>query len=127
MNRYVLTVMPTPAWTRLLLTDGQDEMLRATLPTPALVRHPRAARTLLEGLSLWLDCRLRVVLCVAGRDSSFCLELTDELGRGVCTVFYTVEVMPTECLRSPRTLRGVSDFRLLHRARNRALAEGDMP
>ena len=101
MNRYVLTVMPSPAWTRLLLTDGQDEMLRATLPTPILVRHSRAAKTLLEGLSLWLDCRLRVVLCVAGKDSSFCLELTDELGRGACTVFYTVEVVSPECLQRP--------------------------
>jgi hypothetical protein len=69
MNRYVLTIMPTPAWTRLLLTEGPDELLRATLPTPVLIRHTRAARALLEGLSLWLDSRLHVVLCVVACSS----------------------------------------------------------
>jgi len=48
-----LIVKPSSLTTRMLLTFGQDELLRAVLPSP-LEAHPRAATTLCEALSLWL-------------------------------------------------------------------------
>ena len=51
-------------WTKLLLLHGPDEILKARLPPPLQVRHERAAATLLEGLSQWLDTRLPVALSV---------------------------------------------------------------
>jgi hypothetical protein len=65
---------------------GPDELLRAILPAPTRVRHERAVMTFLEGLSLWLDATLPVVLSVDARQASFCLGLTDELGLGARSV-----------------------------------------
>src|SRR5215813_14002192 len=64
MDSYTAVLSPTAKWTRLLVSHGPDELLRAILPPPAQVRHRYAAATLLEGLSLWLDTRLAVVLSV---------------------------------------------------------------
>ena len=92
MSGYTVSIAPSAMRTRLLVMQGRDELVRAMLPAPASVRHERAAPTLLEGLSLWLDASLRVVLSAGERESSFCLGLTDELGRGGQSVFYAVEV-----------------------------------
>jgi hypothetical protein len=110
MERYAITVAPSGARTRLLLTSGPDELMRAVLPPPREIRHDRAAVTLLEGLSLWLDQRLRVVLSADTRDASFCLGLTDELGCGCGSIFYDVEVVERGPRRRGTRLRGVGDF-----------------
>lgn len=111
MDRFRVTLVPSATRTRLLLTHGPDELARAVLPPPALVRHWRAAPTLLEGLSQWLDAPLSVVLSVDEQAASFCLGLTDELGCGRRGLYYDVRVAE-RARRRPRGrhLRGLGSF-----------------
>jgi hypothetical protein len=111
MEPYKLVLAPTSRWTRVLVTQGPDELLRAILPPPSQVRHERAGPLFLESLAMWLDTALPVVLSVAGRDAPFCLGLTDEMGVGQRSLYYRVEVSTRE-VRRPRgtRIRGVGDF-----------------
>jgi len=119
MESYRLVLSPSSKWTKVLLSHGPDELLKALLPPPSQVRHERAATTLLEALSLWLDSTLPVVLCVDARDASCCLGLTDEMGVGIRSVYYGVEVTEREDARRRRGIRipGVGDFRDLRQLR----------
>ena len=72
-------IKSTPWATRLLATYGEDEILRAALPPPTPL-HPRAAATLLEGLSLWYQRQVRVVLYADAQGVSCGLGLCDGLG-----------------------------------------------
>ena len=109
--RYTVVIIPSPARTRVLVSHGCDELLRAILPPPSSVRHERATIEFLEGLSLWLDARLHVVLCVDARAAGFCLALTNELGVGMRSVFFDVEVhAPRTRQRRGRRIRGIGDF-----------------
>ena len=54
-----LLLKPTSTSTRLLMTYGEDEILRAVLPPPPQL-HPRVAPTLCEGLSLWYQRPLSI-------------------------------------------------------------------
>ncbi len=98
MDEYSVYLTPSSRQTVLTLRLGRKEILRGVLPPPTAVRHERAAQVFLAGLSQWLDVRLRVVLCADEQESSFCLGLTDELGRGDASVYYAIEVPR----RSPR-------------------------
>lgn len=95
---------------RLGLTRGEDELLRACLPPPSQLQSFKPARALLESLSAWLDVRLRVVWSAADPVDASALDLTDELGTGLRTVFYEVEPVVLG-RRRPTRLRGVGDFR----------------
>jgi hypothetical protein len=119
MDSYRLLLSPSSKWTKVLLRHGPDELLKALLPPPSQVRHERAATTLLEALSLWLDTTLPVALCVDAQEASFCLGLTDEMGIGVRSVYYRVEVTEREGARPRRGIRipGVGDFRDLRQLR----------
>jgi hypothetical protein len=89
----------------MLLTFGQDELMRAVLPSP-LEAHPRAAVILCEALSLWLEQPLSVVLYADVRDASYGLGLCDAFGFGQRSVHYEVDVVdPT------RRRRGLGSFR----------------
>lgn len=115
---YTVVMVPTTIGTSALVSHGPDELLRALLPAPSKVRHERAATTFLEGVSLWLDAKLRVVLCVDARAAGFCLGLTDEMGRGIRTVFYEVEVRELEARhRREQRIRGIGDFAELRQQR----------
>jgi hypothetical protein len=120
MDSYKVVLSPTTKWTRVLVSQGPDELLRAILPPPSQVRHERAVATLLEGLSLWLDTRLAVALSVDAKEVGFCLGLTDELGMGARSVFYHVDVAERgRRWRRGTRIRGVGDFgdlRQLHLA-----------
>ncbi|HEY6172951.1 MAG TPA: hypothetical protein VIX73_00855 [Kofleriaceae bacterium] len=95
----------------MLVTEGSDELLRAVLPSPSQLRHERATTTFLEGLALWLDAKLHVVLSVDAKEAGFCLGLTDEMGVGVRSLFFDVEVRDRRARRRPgRRIRGVGDF-----------------
>ena len=98
----LLTLVPSPRKTRLLLTSGKDVLLRGKLPPLNKLFHERAVVTLLEALSLWVDGRLCVALYADERVDCFRLGLTDELGVGARSVFYAVEVLA-------RTRRGRRD------------------
>ncbi len=115
---YTVVLLPTMIRTRALVSHGPDELLRALLPAPSQVRHERAAISFLESLSLWLDARLRVVLCVDVRQAGFCLGLTDEMGRGIRSVYYAVEVRDHAAHpRREHRIRGIGDFAELRQQR----------
>lgn len=106
-----------PTRTRVLITQGSMDIGKAILP-PSNAAHPRATATLLEGLSLLLNERLCVVLCVDERSASCgSLGLLDALGYGESNLFYEVAVAArtsrSERRRSERTLQlpGGGDFR----------------
>ncbi len=118
MEPYTVVVSPSDQRTRLLLTRGPDELLRASLPPPLRLRHQRAVRTLLEGLALVLDDKLRVVLSVDAWEAYCCLGLTDEWGLGQRSLFYDVEVVGRRARhRRGQRIRGIGDFADLRRLR----------
>ena len=113
MLHVVVTVAPEADRTRVLVVENRREVLKAVLGPPSLV-HPRAASTLLEGLALWYQTPLSVVLCVDERAGSSSLHLCDELGFGHKSLHYEVGVAFADRhrRRAPRRdLRGLGDFR----------------
>jgi hypothetical protein len=100
-----LICKPSSEVTRLYLGWGETELLRAALPPPG-AQHPNAAPALLEGLSLWLQRPLSVVLCADAKETSSVLGLCDGFGIGRETLHYEVEVV------DPRRRRhGLGSFR----------------
>ena len=114
--KYTLTVLPSERQTRILLTQGSDELLRAALPPLQKLHHQRAVTALFEALSLWVDLQLCVAWCAAVPETSFSCDVTDELGRPRSTIFYEVRIVEPK-VRRPRRLRGVGDFAELHQLR----------
>lgn len=113
MDGPLVTLASSLSKTRLLVTAGQEEVLRANLPALRQVRNERAVKAFLEGLSLWLDQRLYVALSADESEDSFRLELTDALGLGARGVYYAVEVVERRRCRRAR-IRGLGDFRAVH-------------
>lgn len=110
MTQYTVMLSSNASRTRLLLLDGRDELLRAVLPPGHLLRQRRAASTLLEGLSLWLDARLSVVLSADETEASYYLDLVDEIGQPTHGLYFEVQLVERHARRRPRRLGGVSDF-----------------
>jgi hypothetical protein len=111
----VVTMVPTRSETRLLVTLGRDEVMKARLG-PAMDLHRLAAPMLLEALALWYQRRVYAVISADADAISSDLGLSDRLGGGVETVHYEVEwVHPRE--RRPRAVRvrGLGDFRDVRR------------
>jgi len=109
MNRLTVTMEPRVTETRLLMMEGRDERMRAVLG-PARGAHPRAAQTLLEGLALWHQQALSVVLCADGGEGTSLLHLEDALGFGAKNVHFEVEVAWHQGRRRPRRLAGLGNF-----------------
>lgn len=102
----------------MLVTEGPDELLRAILPSSSQLQYERATITFLESLALWLNAKLHVVLSVDTKAAGCCLGLTDELGVGVRSLFFDVEVRDRRARRRPgRRIRGVGDFTDLRQLR----------
>lgn len=119
---YTVVMIPSATRTRVLVSQGPDELLRAILPSPSAVHHERAAITFLQGLSLWLDSKLRVVLSVDARQAGFCLGLTDEMGIGIRSVYFNVEVHDRRARRRRgQRIRGIGDFADLRQLHLRGL------
>lgn len=91
------------------MMEGQDERMRAVLG-PATGAHPRAAETLLEGLALWHQQALSVVLCADVWDGTSPLQLEDALGFGVKNVHFEVEVAVRQGKRRPRRIPSLGSF-----------------
>lgn len=109
---YTVVLIPTAARTRVLVTAGPDELLRAILPSPSQLQYERATITFLESLALWLNAKLHVVLSVDAREAGCCLGLTDELGVGVHSLFFEVEVRDRRTRRRRgQRIRGIGDFK----------------
>ena len=92
-----------------MMMEGRDERMRAVLG-PATRAHPRAAETLLEGLALWHQQALSVVLCADVGDATSALRLEDALGFGVRNVHFEVEVALREQGRRRRRLAALGNF-----------------
>jgi hypothetical protein len=126
MESYKVVLSPSAKWTRVLLTHGPDELLRAILPPPSQVLRDRPVPTFLEGLAEWLDVRLPVVLSVDVLQAGSCLGLTDDLGLGKRCLYYEVEVQERGLRRRRGTrIRGVGDFGDLRQLR--LVREGGEP
>ena len=115
MGTTIVRLSAEPTQTRLLMTQGPRDIGKVILPR-APSAHPRAAATLLEGLSLFLGERLCVVLCVDEGSTSSCeLGLLDGLGYGERSVFYEVGIAARESRADRRAARALrlagSDFR----------------
>ncbi|MBM4185619.1 MAG: hypothetical protein FJ207_15600 [Gemmatimonadetes bacterium] len=109
MDRITVTLAPEAERVRMLAAGREGEILRAVLG-PAAAAHPRAAATLLEGLALWHQRTLSVVLCADDSDDGSAMGLYDALGCGTRALHYEVGV----ALRGPRPRRsrgGLGDFR----------------
>lgn len=109
MDRLTLSMKPLPQETRVLLMAGRHELMRGILG-PVTASHPRAAATLLEGLSLWYQQALSVVLCADDMGSSCGTRLWDGLGDGAKTVHYEVDIAYPYRPRRGRRLVGFGDF-----------------
>lgn len=115
---YTVVMIPSAARTRVLFTEGPDELLRAVLPSPSQLQYERAVISFLESLALWVNAKLHVVLSVDAREAGCCLGLTDELGVGVRSLFFDVEVRDRRVRRRRgQRIRGVGDFADLRQLR----------
>ena len=114
MDTFTLTIAPERERTRMLMMCGPHEVLRASLGSP-METHPRAASTLLEGLSLWYQRPLSVVLCVDTLSTSCGLDLCDALGFGRRTLHYEVGIAVREQRRRATRLGGPGNFHELRR------------
>jgi hypothetical protein len=115
MHRPRLVCKPSLTETRLLLTQNEQEILRAVLPAPSQA-HWRAAPTLCEGLALWLQHPLSVVLHADTQGTSSALSLCDGFGFGDHRLHYEVEVLVPGPRRRPLPLGSFGDLRQLERA-----------
>jgi hypothetical protein len=107
-----VTISPEADRVRLLAMTSTHDVLRAILG-PISGAHPKAASTLLEGLALWHQHPLSVVLSVDDVDDGSALGLCDALGYGR-TLHYEVGLAFPERRRGRRhrrDLRGLGDFR----------------
>lgn len=122
MERIKVVLAPKSHETQLLVMEGEHEVLRARLGPPCQV-HRMAAPLLLEGLSLWYQRPLSVVLCADEKAS--CCPITRSLsnghGFGDNTLSYVVDLVEPERRRG-RRLAGLGDFRNL-----RAWCKGEAP
>jgi len=115
MHPITITILPEASQTRILGTIDSQEILKAVLP-PAQAAHPAAVRTLLEGLALWHQQRICVVLCADERDTgSSALGLLDALGFGEQCLHFEVAVVPRNGRVHRRRIGGLGDFRELRR------------
>ena len=106
-----VTIAPELDRVRILATTPTHDVLKAVLG-PVRAAHPRAAATLLEGIALWHQRPLSVVLSADASDDGSALGLCDALGFGR-TLHYEVAVAMTEGRgrRRRRDVRGLGDFR----------------
>jgi len=126
MSSYKVVLSPSAKWTRVLLTHGPDELLRAILPPPSQVLRDRPVPAFLEGLAEWLDVRLPVVLSVDVLQGGSCLGLTDDLGVGKSCLYYEVEVQERGLRRRRgRRIQGLGHFADLRQLR--LVREGGEP
>jgi hypothetical protein len=108
-----VTIAPRPDQVRILAMTPTGDLLKAILG-PITGAHPRAAPTLLEGLALWHQRPLSVVLSVEDADDGCAMGLCDALGVGR-TLHYEVGLAFPERRahgrRHRRDVRGMGDFR----------------
>jgi hypothetical protein len=110
-EEFRLTIVPRQQETRILMTEGPDDVLVARLGPVTSAHHRWAAPMLLEALSLWQGRPLRVVLSAESEDYLCSLGLSDGLGLSVNSLHYVVDIVDPREARRGRRLLGVGDFR----------------
>jgi hypothetical protein len=88
--------MAQRASTKIEIQQQTKRVLKAQLPAVTIADR-QAARTLLQGLALWYQSRLCVVMCVD--EQQRCLEtqqLYEDIGGAEQTLYYEVVVVPRE-------------------------------
>jgi hypothetical protein len=111
MNPIFVSLSPEPGRVRILVQTPERELLKAVLG-PVSHSHPRAAATLLEGLALWHQRQLSVVVCADESGHASASELYDALGMGDGRLHYEVGVAFHSHPHGRRVrLRGLGDFR----------------
>lgn len=106
-----LTIIPRQTETRILMTEGTDDLLIAKLAPVTEARHRWAAPMLIEALSLWQSQPVRVVISADAEDYLYALGLGDGLGIGASNAHYAVDVVDTRERHRARRLRGLGEFR----------------
>lgn len=109
-NPITVTIAPEPTRVRILATQSERDILKAVL-APASSIHPRAAATLLEGLSLWYHQTLSVVLCADDSADSYGMGLCDALGFGRQQLHFELGIAAVPRRRTRRAIAGLGDFR----------------
>ena len=115
MDKLVMTIAATASETRILLTQGPDEVLKARLRAVATPAHRFAGPMLCEAMALWHDQRVHAVVSAESEDILFALCLCDGLGVAHCTLHYVVHPLPENGSRRGRRLTGLGDFAREHR------------
>jgi hypothetical protein len=107
----MVTLAPERDKVRILASAPTHDILKAVLDSPRRA-HPRAMATLLEGLALWHQRPLSVVLSADDADDGVAMHLCDALGYGR-SLHYDVDlaVAIPRGARRRRELRGLGDFR----------------
>lgn len=110
LDKITVTLAPERHRVRILARTAREDILKAVLG-PAESTHPRAAATLLEGLSLWHQQSLSVVLVAAEPSDGPALRLCDGLGFGLPSVHYEVGIASPQSRARKKPLPGLGDFR----------------
>ncbi len=113
--RLTATLSPGPLETRLLVTCGLDDCLRAVLPTDPV--DPRAPTELLESLASWMGTPVHAALAVGERGQA---GFGESLFGGALLPGDTARLrFGVVSDRRPRRLRGPGDFRSVYRVHGR--------
>lgn len=86
-----ITMKVTDEDMTLLLKEGPHERLVARLGSPREI-HRLALTTILEGLAMWFQRRLRVVLVADSERTESWTGLVDGIGFGLRTLHFEVDV-----------------------------------
>lgn len=117
MVPYTLTLSLSQVRSRLLLQEGHDEILKAYLPSCHSMRHPKALLNWLEGLALWLNQPLLVVVSAIDLDALSFLGLTDDFGIPCKNLFFTMRVVEKAERRPNKRVKGIGNFTDLRQLR----------
>ena len=94
MNRPWMVWSPGPRGTRVLVTRGQEVLLKAKLsPGPS---HPRAAQWLMEAVALWEGAPVHAVISADAEDDGYGSRFWDALGMDFDGALYRVELAGRE-------------------------------
>jgi hypothetical protein len=118
MDELVMTISATARETRVLLTQGPDEVMKARLRAVATPAHRFAGPMLCEAMALWHDQRVRAVVSAESEEILFALGLCDGLGLARATLHYVVQpLFQDDPPRRGQRLAGLGSFRGEHRLR----------
>jgi hypothetical protein len=118
MDELVMTISATSRETRVLLTQGSDEVMKARLRAVATPAHRFAGPMLCESMALWHDQKVRVVVSAESEDVLFALGLCDGLGVARATLHYVVQpLFADDPPRRGQRLSGLGNFRGEHHLR----------